>query len=796
MSAINGKLYADKTKISGDGATMKKRLLSIFLILAMVLCFVPMTVMAKDSTGDFTVTGGTLGTDYTYEDHVLKIVSDTPLTISGTTVSDRIEVALGVNANITLAGVSIDVSQKDDTPAFTISGDNRGVSTGNVTITIADNTTNVLKSGSYWAGLTKWNGNGSSHTKGGWLKIQGGTNGTGKLEATGGSYGAGIGGSWGFHSCDIYIYSGNVIATGGSDGAGIGGGLTRNGTNINISGGTVTAIGGSDSAGIGGGNDGATSDIKITGGSVKTSSIGCTPTNGTESVYPITIANPDGKDVYINDTTPYVPSNHSAVSGDTNLYVYLPAKTIQDANVVTVGAKTTKYCFDTNNSKWINVVDVPAADSRTYTYTGASQTYQIADSDYYTVSGNVQTNVDKYMVTVALNDTTNTVWNDGTTDNKEYNFTIEKAVASTIPDINKSYNRGVTGEQTVTVSGLPEGMGVIGSITAEITSDENKILAANSASFDEESGEVSYTLNTNNKEKIGSTANIKVTVPSQNYEPITFNVIVTITDKNTRTDKPDCTLTFSYDNNNNCTATITAVDGAEYSFDGTNWSDTNTKAVTHGEIVTGYIRYKETDDDNASEFNSDRKTVGHETLPHTSAKAPNTAEAGNKEYWYCNICNKYFSDENGTSEIIDGVVIPKLPVITKGNRQTVTIGEKKTLAFTSDADYADFRHVLMDGKELDAANYTVKSGSTIVTLNADYVATLSVGDHTLSIVSENGTATAKFTVNEKVAETTTATDTPTTGDNSTIFIWLALLLLSGGTATIATLTSKKRKYNR
>ena len=53
-------------------------------------------------------------------------------------------------------------------------------------------------------------------------------------------------------------------------------------------------------------------------------------------------------------------------------------------------------------------------------------------------------------------------------------------------------------------------------------------------------------------------------------------------------------------------------------------------------------------------------------IPHTLAhhpETPATTEAdGNTEYWDCEVCDKYFADENGTEEITDksSVVIPKL----------------------------------------------------------------------------------------------------------------------------------------
>ena len=223
--------------------------------------------------GDFTVTGGTLGTDYTYADGVLTIKSDMALTIANTdpstATSNRIEVAEWVDANITLAGVNIDVSSMSDTAAFKIADD----STGNVTITLADGSENTLKSGYGCAGLQK-NGEGENIGK---LTIQGGTNGTGKLIATGGLNGAGIGGGngegGGGNGSNIEIKGGTVTATGGLNGAGIGGGKTGSGSYITISGGTVEAtVDGNYGAGIGGGNGGAGSYITISGGTVTATS--------------------------------------------------------------------------------------------------------------------------------------------------------------------------------------------------------------------------------------------------------------------------------------------------------------------------------------------------------------------------------------------------------------------------------------------------------------------------------------------------------------------------------------------
>ena len=70
-------------------------------------------------------------------------------------------------------------------------------------------------------------------------------------------------------------------------------------------------------------------------------------------------------------------------------------------------------------------VDVPAADASPFTYNGADQTYFIAESELYTVSGQVQKNAGSHTVAVALKDTANYSWSDGTDTAKEYTFRID-----------------------------------------------------------------------------------------------------------------------------------------------------------------------------------------------------------------------------------------------------------------------------------------------------------------------------------------------------------------------------------
>ena len=243
------------------GTTKNKRLLFlaavIFLLTLTALFALTSVTAAAETVGDFEITGGASGTDYTYADGVLTINTSAALTVKNThtdiPTTDTIVIASGVDADITLAGVNIDVSADDNVCALMIAND----STGNVKITLADGTTNILKSGKSRAGLQKNGSNGS-------LEITGST---GKLIAVGGHSGSGIGSNSGGVCCNITISGGVIEATGGGSAAGIGtGGSWKKCTNITISGGSVTAQGGGCGAGIGGGYGGSCSDVLISGG--------------------------------------------------------------------------------------------------------------------------------------------------------------------------------------------------------------------------------------------------------------------------------------------------------------------------------------------------------------------------------------------------------------------------------------------------------------------------------------------------------------------------------------------------
>ncbi len=126
--------------------------------------------------------------------------------------------------------------------------------------------------------------------------------------------------------------------------------------------------------------------------------------------------------------------------------------------------------------------------------------------------------------------------------------------------------------------------------------------------------------------------------------------------------------------------------------------------------------------------------------------------------------------------------------IIAGADSTWKKGSKEDLSFTSNAAFGYFQKVQVDGKDLDEKNYEVKEGSTVVTLKASYLETLTVGEHTLAVLSDTGTAETTFTVQAADETTKPSQD----GDSGNLLLWIALLVVSGGALSLAIYGKKKR----
>ena len=158
------------------------------------------------------------------------------------------------------------------------------------------------------------------------------------------------------------------------------------------------------------------------------------------------------------------------------------------------------------------------------------------------------------------------------------------------------------------------------------------------------------------------------------------------------------------------------------------------------------------------------------------------------------------SYDNGKCTVCGAIASDFKVIITAGANGSWQKGTKDGLTFTSDAAYKHFQKVQVDGKDLDASNYTVKEGSTIVTLKTSYLETLSVGKHTLAIVSETGTATTEFTIKAAASANDRnpanpngeATESVQTGDNTNMMLWIVMLFVSASILGIAVYEKRKK----
>jgi len=143
------------------------------------------------------------------------------------------------------------------------------------------------------------------------------------------------------------------------------------------------------------------------------------------------------------------------------------------------------------------------------------------------------------------------------------------------------------------------------------------------------------------------------------------------------------------------------------------------------------------------------KNLSEEDIPatgHTEGapkdwKSATTTEEGYTGDVYCEVCDKL---------LLQGTVIPKIKIVvynmTTQTQDTYTRDSQTGLVFVSSADMDTFVRVEIDGIILDTQNYTVESGSTKVTLKPEYLEKLNDGKHTVTIVSDAGTASAQFYV--------------------------------------------------
>ena len=190
----------------------------------------------------------------------------------------------------------------------------------------------------------------------------------------------------------------------------------------------------------------------------------------------------------------------------------------------------------------------------------------------------------------------------------------------------------------------------------------------------------------------------------------------------------------------------------------------------------------------------EKNVNNHNNLKKTEAKDATVDTEGNKEYWSCDECEKYFLDSDAKTETtLSEIRIEKLKpeyTIVSGDKQKWNgVGE---VTFKVDGDFAKFVGLKMGDKDIDKANYDAKEGSTIVTLKADYLKTLSVGEYVITVIYTDGSVDVTFTVEEQPV----IPDVPPTGDKNNMLMWTILLMLSVCEAAGVVIYNNKKKIKR
>lgn len=270
-------------------------------------------------------------------------------------------------------------------------------------------------------------------------------------------------------------------------------------------------------------------------------------------------------------------------------------------------------------------------------------------------------------------------------------LTITKAAAPRLENIGESCQYAKTGEQTVSIADLVPG--ATGYTLGEADGSTETITNVSVS----EAGVAKYTLT--GTAAAGSTVTIPVKITSMNYEDTTVNVVITIT-KATPTGKPGYNVIHD---------------------------SSRTLKDAGLDLINSTLDPKE---GKLEWIDSEGNVLPDDTK----------MEEGRKYIWR-------FTPADLNYEIITGEIELYAPYrILDGADSSWTQDTDGTIAIRGDGEFSKFLNVKVDGAVIDASNYIATEGSTIITLKADYLKTLSEGSHTFELVWADGSASTNFTV--------------------------------------------------
>lgn len=456
-------------------------------------------------------------------------------------------------------------------------------------------------------------------------------------------------------------------------------------------------------------------------------------------------------------------TSYSSATAPTNAGTYTVTYKVPDTNANYTGTFSVAFTIVKAQLEKVTLV------KDTFEYTGdeiVSQDNNF-DSNKMNVSGDIKaTTVGNYSITVSLKDKDNYEWKDSTTTDLVLNWSITQATPDyTVPT-------GLTGVKGKTLNDI--------TLPGRFTwNDTSTVLTAGTHTY-----KATYTPEDTTNYKTITDIDIEVVVKN------TFNVITSVPGGNG-------TITPSK---------IGAVEGTKVEITFTPNTGYMIDKVLVNTVETTVIG-------NKIELTVDEEkdvAVSYKKIPFTvtvkdvdgATITPNgvvavsygetqeftiTANSGYKLVKVLVDGNDKTADMVGdtlkltniTSNINLEVVVEKIVYeVTEGANQKYTITKNNEAKFKINADFRlfDDGKVYVDNELVDPKNYTAESGSTIITLKKEFVDTLSVGEHTLKVLfNDGGEAITTF----NVARVTVPTDNPQTGDNIGFYIISGILSIVG-----------------
>ena len=137
------------------------------------------------------------------------------------------------------------------------------------------------------------------------------------------------------------------------------------------------------------------------------------------------------------------------------------------------------------------------------------------------------------------------------------------------------------------------------------------------------------------------------------------------------------------------------------------------------------------------------------------------------------------NDTSYTYDIVEGYItnigvgassteenLPPLEIILEGTETSYQNGSDEDVSIHCTGDLEKLTGVQMDGADVDENNYTLTEGSTIVTFKAEYLDTLSVGEHTVTLLYTDSQVESKLEILAATGDNFDDNSTSTEGDNS------------------------------